>query len=314
MALFSKKPAQDLPRRRQQQQQAPRPTGEDLGQRYAFRRNRTLTGSASSQVRAGASESKADLKSPRVQAHELTRKRRHLGATLGLVVLAAVGLFGLVSQFTADAVVKVASDSSIQPDPIYHETIEKYFAKQPIERFRFLLNEDHLARFIQSAAPEAEVVTADGSAGFGKSVFRIKMRHPIAGWSIDGKQRYVDASGVAFSRNYFSAPDVQIIDKSGIQVAAGHAVASNRFLGYVGQVVGLASTQGYTVNQVIIPEMTTRQIKLHLEGVEYPVKMSVDRPAGEQVEDMARALKWMKRHDVAPEYVDVRVSGRAFYR
>jgi len=140
------------------------------------------------------------------------------------------------------------------------------------------------------------------------------MRTPIAGWSMNGKQQYVDSSGVSFGRNYYPAPSVQIVDNSGIQVAAGQAVASNSFLGFVGQIVGLAKTRGYTTTQVVIPSATTRQIELKLKDIAYPVKFSVDRPAGEQVEDMTNAIEWMKRHNLTPQYVDVRISGRAFYR
>lgn len=312
MALFSKKQS-DTPRRRQQSDVSQRATEQDLEQRYAFRRNRTITGSASSRV-VSTNEANADLKSPRVQAHELAKKRRHIGSILGVVLLCALGLFGLVSQFTADAVVKVSSDSSIQLDSVYKETIEKYFGAQPAERLRFLLNENQLSSYLQQTLPEVQDISVEGAAGFGKSEFRITMRTPIAGWSINGQQRFVDEAGVAFARNYFPSPAVQIIDKSGIQVDAGQAVASNRFLGFVGQVVGLAKAQGYIVTQVIIPEMTTRQIELRLKDVAYPVKLSVDRPAGEQVEDMVRTLQWMAARSLTPEYIDVRVSGKAYYR
>src|SRR5438105_4266288 len=80
-----------------------------------FRRNRTLTGSVSSRI-ASVGETNADMKSARVHAHELTQKRRHLGALfLGVLIIALV-LFGLISQFTAKVVVKadgvVALDES----------------------------------------------------------------------------------------------------------------------------------------------------------------------------------------------------------
>ena len=67
---------------------------------YTFRRGRTLTGSASSHVRT-AGEFQADLKSSRVQIHELRRKRRRIGSVLvGTLSIVAL-LFALLSQFTA---------------------------------------------------------------------------------------------------------------------------------------------------------------------------------------------------------------------
>lgn len=313
MAIFSNKQKDTLPRRRQQTPAQPRASEEELGQRYAFRRNRTLTGSASSNV-LSTSESNADLKSPRVQAHELARKRRHISATLGVVLLCAIGLLGLISQFTAGVVVRATPDASLQLDDTYEEAIQRYFNNRPVERLRFMVDVGQLKEYLQTAAPEIQDVTPDGSAGFGTSAFAVTVRSPIAGWSINGKQHYVDVSGTSFGRNYFAAPSVQIIDKSGVQVAAGQAVASNRFLGFVGQVVGVAKSRNYTVTQVIIPRGTTRQVELRLKGIKYPVKLSVDRSVGEQVEDMDRAVRWMASHNKSPKYVDVRVSGRAFYR
>jgi hypothetical protein len=311
MALFSKK-QNDSPRRRQTPGPGERATESELGQRYAFKRNRTLTGSASSQV-VSTGESKAQLKSPRVQAHDLTRQRRHIGGLLTLVIFGSIALYSLISQFTARVEVKT-NDSSIKLDDSYEKAIQTYLSQQPAERLRFLLNVDHLNEYLQTVTPEVKSVDSVDALGLGVSAFEVTMRSPIAGWSINGQQQYVDISGTSFSRNYYRSPPVQIIDKSGIQVAAGQAVASNSFLGFVGQVVGLAKSSGYTTTEVIIPSSTTRQIELKLKDVNYPIKFAVDRPAGEQVEDMVRGIAWMTGHQQNPAYLDVRVSGRAFYR
>lgn len=313
MALFSKKSSSDAPRRRQQQRSsAERVTEPSLEERYTFKRNRTLTGSLSSRV-ASTTESSAQLKSPRVHAHELTTKRRHIGATLLFVLVGAAMLYGLIMQFTAGVTVK-AQDLSIQLDSSYESAIQSYFASRPIERLRFLINTEHLNEYLQSKTPEVASVKVDGSAGFGRSRFIVTMREPIAGWSINGQQQYVDSSGTPFARNYFPSPQVQIVDNSGVQVQAGQAVASNRFLAFVGRAVGLSQAQGLKVTQVIIPSGTTRQVELRLDGVGYPIKFSVDRAAGEQVEDMARTIRWVSAHKLSPQYLDVRVSGKAYYR
>lgn len=312
MAIFSKKQS-NLPRRRMQAGKlAVRATESSLEERYTFRRNRTITGSAASGV-SSVTESNAQLKSPRVQAHELTQKRRHIGGILLTVLLGCVILFSLISQFTARPVVKTG-DSSVKLDESYEKIFQSYFMSRPIERLRFLTNTNQLNDFVQSKAPEVSNVQISGGAGFGESVFVLTMREPIAGWNIHGQQQYVDTTGTAFIHNYFASPSVQIVDNSGIQVQAGQAVASNRFLGFVGRAVGLAKTLGYNVQQVIIPSGTTREVELRVEGVTYPIKLSVDRPAGEQTEDMTRVIAYLKARSINPEYVDVRVAGKAFYK
>lgn len=312
MALFSKKHPDPPRRQRAAESSGERATESSLEERYAFRRNRTITGSASSQVTA-TNEGIAQLKSPRVQAHELARQRRHIGAVLLLVVAGIFVLFGLVSQFTAGVTVKTA-ELSEQLDTSYADAIQSYLSSQPLQRLRFLTNTEQLSDYLQTEVPEIASVTVDGSDGFGKTSFVLAMRKPIAGWSINGRQQYVDATGTAFERNFYEKPKVQIVDESGVQVQAGQAVASNRFLGFVGRAVGAAKKAGYTVSKVVIPRGTTRQVQLQLDGVGYPVKLSIDRGPAVQIEDMARAVRWLKAHNQKPKYLDVRVGGEAFYR
>lgn len=276
-----------------------------------FGRGRTLTGSTSL---SSVAEAAAQLKSPRTQVHELAAKRRHLGGLLLVVLLASALLYSLISQFTARVTVRATDGISLADGKLYEEAIQQYLAQHPAERLRFLLNNQALDEFVQSKTPEVAKVEQTGSAGFGASHFQLTMRKPISGWSIDGGRQFVDATGTAFEKNYFEAPRVKIVDQTGIPVETGRAIASNRFLGFVGLAVGFTETYGYKVNEVLLPRDTTHEVELRLEGVSYPIKLSVDRPAGEQVEDMARAVKWLHDQGKNPQYVDVRVSGKAFYK
>jgi len=314
VGIFSKKQSGKQPGRRTH---SPEGRGEqqslaDLEQRYNFRRNRTLTGSRSSEI-ASAGEANAQLKSPRVQAHELRKKRRRVGSLLIVVLFAAMGLCVLVYEFTAGVVVR-APGISVSLDKSYEDAVQSYLALRPVERFRFLMNTNALNEFVKQKLPEVASIRSDGNDGFGKSDFTLTMREPLAGWSIQGSQQYVDSSGTAFSHNYYPTPSVQIVDNSGVQAAGGQAIASNRFLSFVGRTVGLMKAQGYIVTQVAIPAGTTREVELHIDGLAYPVKLSIDRTVGEQVEDMVRAIRWFQQKNQSPQYIDVRVSGKAFYR
>lgn len=313
MKLFSRRQPEIPERRRSGATQARSAELTDTSSAYAFRRGRTLTGSASSEVRS-LSESQADLKSPRVQAHLLAKQRRRLSIVLILVLIAVGGLYVLTSQFTAHAVVRASPDPSLQLEPIYAETIESYLTEHPLERWRIFTNTGRLGAYLQASAPEVKSVDVEGSAGFGKSLFAVTFREPIASWNVGSRQLYVDGNGVPFSRNYFHAPSLLITDQSGITAAPGQSIASNRFMGFVGQIIGLAKQRGYKVTGITIPPGMTRQVEIRLDGVGYPIKFSSDRPAGEGVEDMVRAVQWMSSKQLTPEYVDVRVRGRAFYR
>lgn len=307
MRVFSKKQKQLPQRRRQSRNESP----SVVSAANPFRRGRTLTGSTSL---ASAAEAQAQMKSPRTQVHELAAKRRHIGVLLFIVVLVSAGLYGLIAQFTATVAVRANDGISLASSVPYEAAIQEYLAQNPAQRLRFLLDTVALNKFMQTKTPEVAEVRLNGSAGFGASAFLLSMRDPIVGWKIDGRDQFVDATGAAFEMNYFDAPGVKVVDQSGVPIEAGRAVASNRFLGFLGLTVGMAKTYGYKVQEVVLPRDTTHQIELKIDGVSYPVKLSVDRAAGGQVEDMARAVKWLHDNGKNPQYLDVRVAGKAFYR
>jgi hypothetical protein len=305
MGLFSKKQT-NVPRRERMDSDT------DRADRYAFHRNRTLTGSSSSNV-SSVTDHNAQLQSPRTQVHHLTRRRRRVGAVFLVVALICIVLGIFLLQFTASVKVR-ASDVTTQLDSRYIQDIQTYLDRQPVERLRFLMDTKQLLAYVQSVAPEVAALDIDGSAGYASTSFVVTLRQPTLGWTIRSTRQYVDATGTAFTRNYFAEPQVQVVDESGIQVSDGQTIASNRFLGFMGRVVGLAKAHGYTVTHVILPRSVTREIDLQIDGISYPVKLSVDRPAGEEIEDMDRAVRWLRAHGQNPKYLDVRVGRRAYYQ
>lgn len=279
----------------------------------SFRRNRTLTGSLSSRV-ASAGEQAADLQSSRTQAHHLARQRRKVSSIFVGVVGASAVCAGLVYEMTARPVVSPTDQSVSLQHQRYQAAIDEYLARHPVERLRFVTDKDRLQDYITRALPEVAAIEPGGFAGLGASQFTVTLRKPIASWLIGQTQYFVDASGVPFQTNYYDTPSVRIVDESGIQQAPGTAIASSRFLNFVGRAVSVAARYGMTVDQAIIPPDTTRQLQLKITGHAYPFKLSLDRPVGEQIEDMSKVVAYLDSKKLTPQYVDVRVSGKAYYK
>lgn len=306
-----KKQKNDMPRRRQLSEDQ---TAQEKRQKNTlFKRNRTLTGSLSTSV-SSANELGGDLRSPRVHAHHLTAHRRRLGTILTFVLIIVAFLTWLLYEFTASINVTPTDSSAIIQQERYQKVIDDYFSVHPIERLRFLTNHDELNAYVKRMTPEVETIRVGGSAGFATSQFDLTLRDPIASWLIGNTQYYVDSSGIAFQNNYFESPSVKIIDQSSVPQTAGAAIASSRFLSFVGRAVAAAHGLGLEIEQAILPPGTTRQIELKVAGRTYPVRLSLDRPVGEQIEDMQRAIAYMDSKKMNPKYIDVRVSGKAFYQ
>ncbi len=314
MALFSRKQSSVPDRRARRLERESIETTQP--QRSAFQRNRTLTGSLSSSVRS-TSEHTAELRSPRVHAHELRHHRRRLfGALVG--VIGVVVLLGfLVYQSIGAPSVQVVGGTVVRDTAPYAATIQRYLSSHPFERTRMTIDTVRLAMYLQeNGHPEISSVSPSVEfGGLGVAKIRLTPRKPVVSWNTGVSTLYVDSDGNAFSQNFFAAPTIEVVDETGIQTTDNQVLVSNRFLAFIGRIVGRLHDQGYTVTKIVLPVNTTRQILVSLDGVAYPVKLSVDRPAGEQAQDTARALRFLAKQGIVPkEYVDVRVSGRAYYK
>jgi hypothetical protein len=306
---FAKK--NDMPRRRTGSSQQPKNSG--ASDKSLFRRNRTLVGSLSASV-SSASEMDASLRSPRAQAHHLSAHRKRLSGILTLIVLMSAFLIWFLYEFTASVSVNSANGGLVIDGGKYEKIITSYLNAHPAERLRITLNHKQLTAYVSREAPEVSDVRANGSAGFATSRFDIGFREPLASWLIGSNQYYVDKTGVSYTVNYFEEPAVRIVDQSGVPQSSGSTVASSRFLQFIGRTVDTATSRGLTIERAVIPSGATRQVELFASGHSYPIRMSLDRSVGEQVEDIERALKYFDEKGQSPQYVDVRVSGKVFYR
>jgi len=305
MIQFSSKKKPDAPRRRQSSEYVRTPAAVDNSSQQ-FRRNQTMSG-----VRRPDGEPVSE----RARLHKLAQSRRKVGSIFVLVFITVVLLAVLMSQFTAKVMVTGSSASlnrAIEPGQ-YEKLINDYLGLHPVERLRFALDEDALSAFVSAELPEVATVELTSTNNIVEANFTLTLRKPVAGWQINSRQYYVDTNGVVFQSNYYENPGVQIIDQSGISPEQGSTVASARLLSFVGRVVSLSGQGSYDVTEAILPSGTTRQIEIRLKDVQPLVKFSIDRGAGEQVEDMIRSLNYLKSQGKGAQYIDVRVSGRAVY-
>ncbi len=303
--LFSRKKTV-LPRRRLDS------AGVDNGMSNAFVRNRTINSISGIDL----ADSDPDNRSTRSHVHHLTNHRRKVIYVQIVVLLASFIIWLLLTNFTATPVVRISAFGVSKSIDFkrYENTINEYLDINPASRLYFMMNQESLNNFVKSRLPEVSGIIPQDSSGFGKTNFSITLRTPVAGWKSDGKQYYVDSNGVSFQVNYYDSPLVQIIDNSGASVSNNNAVISNRFLSFVGRVVSAAKNNGYIVTQATLPPDTTRELDILTKDSNVVVKLSIDRSAGEQIEDMVSALSYFNARGQSPAYIDVRVSGKAFYK
>lgn len=283
-----------------------------------FRRNRTLTGSLISSV-PSPNEQSASLQSPRVQTHNLKRKRR----SIRLALLSALALIAALSWLLVQIIVvpKVQIVGTDDNNTLaqaatrdYTAAIQDYLSDNPLERLTININPRNLNRIIQSKFPEVASVSPPAKVSLWTATFAVNLRSPVVYWQSGSTKAYVDNAGIVFDRNVLGGSVIAVEDQTGISADAGNSVISSRFLQFIGKAVGYFKENNLIVTKIALPADTTRQLLISLNGVGYTIKMTVDRPAAGQVEDAIRAVSYLSGRGIAAKYIDVRVSRRAFYR
>ncbi len=303
MRLFGKKQDQST--------RQPRVSGD---QGYVFRRSRTLTGTTSNKVAASA-QPRSQLKTTRLQAHELHQLRRRIMRILGLVLLCAGILGYLVASYVGTISIVYPQRGTSPPSDTYKHSTADYFAGHPMERFGFAINRKQFTSDIKALHPELASVDIDKNWFGGDVQFVLQFRRPVLVWETAGKRFYVDKEGVAFEYDHFGGTYVSVSDQSGISPSeSGGAVASNRFINFLGKLVAHVNEGGRGIVTDIVIPAASREVDLKLQGREYSIKTHTDRDPVEQAEDVMNALRWYDDHKIKPQYIDVRVAGKAFYR
>lgn len=269
---------------------------------------------------AGTFQRYRTLISPKAAVETSSRsKKRSLVVTrrrvLGLLaVFGAAAILVLIVLFQFVGVVRIASsDPAIKVDQGYLETVNNYYRAHPLERLRFLLDEQRFKDVLISNHHEVSDYRVE-PIKIGEVKLNLTFRQPTASWNIDSQQQYVDETGVIFSRNYFDNPGVKIIDRSGLRQSSSNAVASQSFLSFTGQLVGLGQRYQLPVASVTIPKGAIRNIEVRFAKKPYVIKMNTGSEVGEQFEDAKRSIAWVDKHRSNTKTIDVRVSRRAAYQ
>lgn len=106
---------------------------------------------------------------------------------------------------------------------------------------------------------------------------------------------------------YVPQPTVDIIDESGQGI-------TNRIREYVGQLEVDLGDIGLALDKAVVPAGKNREVDIYLDGQEYYVKLNVDRGTAVSAEDTKRMITFLSERDLHPQYVDVRVKGKAFFK
>ena len=278
--------------------------GEDAPSPQSYQRNRMLN----SRQTATPAET-----SERLATHKLVDQRRRLMRHLAWVLLVGVLVFVVLWESVLSAIIATPQALKMEDSQRYATVLDSYYNDRPAERLRFLMDESTLRTYFLAHAPEVKSVRLEGNS-LAKAQLKLTFRQPIAQWASAGVTYFVDGDGVTFEKNYFSPPAVTVRDESGVATTAGQEVINRQFLSFLGQSVAAFKKDGIIVTEAILPIDTVRQVMFQLEGRAYLVKMTLDRGASAQVAQAIAAIRYLDTQAASPQYIDVRVDQRVFYK
>lgn len=292
-------------RQRSQSVRQPKTQTENL-----YRRSRTLTGSISSRV-ASAVEAASQLRSPRLEKHDLHSHRRNLVVLLVGTLMASAMLAWLIDA----TIVAIRPADSISER--YVSSIDSYYDQHLFERFTPLSDSRSLLEALQAQHPEILSVSLNGEKLYAAYSAEITLREPVAKWTIGDDTYYVDTTGIAYTIEQEDIRPIELLqirDESGLPVAS-QRVASRSMMQFIGQVVAqLNQSNVGPVREVVIPPGTLKQIDIYVADSAYKIMLHSDRSPAGQATDVVNALGYVESNGITPEYLDVRVEGKAFYR
>ena len=251
--------------------------------------------------------------SERSENQKLVIRRRKLGAFF--VVLAI--FISLISIFLFQFISKVSvvsNESKSQNLSKYEKSVEEYLNINPSERILSNLNKNALLESLQKDYPEVLSISDIKFNGLTSYKIYLDFRKPVASWLVDGKEFFVDSEGVSFNVNNFEKPSLNIIDDSGAIVSNGKNVASSSFFSFIGKLVSAANKQGLEVSKIRIPPLSLRQVEVSVEGISYFARMSTADSAEGQIINFKKAIEYFRTHKISPNYIDLRIEGKGYYK
>ena len=251
--------------------------------------------------------------SERSENQKLVIRRRKLGAFFVILAifisLISIFLFQFISKVSV-----VSNESKSQNLSKYEKSVEEYLNINPSERILSNLNKNALLESLQKDYPEVLSISDIKFNGLTSYKIYLDFRKPVASWLVDGKEFFVDSEGVSFSVNNFEKPSLNIIDDSGAIVSNGKNVASSSFFSFIGKLVSAANKQGLEVSKIRIPPLSLRQVEVSVKGVSYFARMSTADSAEGQIINFKKAIEYFITHKISPNYIDLRIEGKGYYK
>jgi hypothetical protein len=246
--------------------------------------------------------------------------RRFVGGVLNTVLIAAL-LAGLVYGVLVSPDAKVnASSESFHSTSTYQQAAQKDFQKFG-NRNKITLNEQAVAESLQKQFPEIAGVYVELPVFSETPVIHLNIAEPSFMLNDNGSIYIVDSQGLAVAQlgqsdnfNLNSSSLKVITDKSGFTAKSGQQVMSSSSVQFLNGLIAELQHAHVPIKSLTLPPQA-QELDLQSSDRPYYVKFYM---GGDVLRQTGQFLATRHQLDAtnapAPQYLDVRVPGKVFYK
>ena len=224
-----------------------------------------------------------------------------------VAILVAVG-FGVWRLFAVTAVVVKSPERAGEIQTEAQKAMASSWRLQNL----LTLDGEEFASKLQQADPILKTVTVRRK-WLHTVIISADMKQPSLGWSSGNQGYLLDRDGTAIGLLTGGSPLPVVADGSNLPVQMGAKVVPARFVSFVTALVPALSSEGIKVTALSVKETT-----LDLEASTdkgYQLLFDTSRSVGDEMADFRAVRKLLTTQKKTPaEYIDLRISGKAYYK
>lgn len=264
------------------------------------------------------SGSKQEPKSNQVRADEIQRrslksKIRHLVNYFGLLLLGIALIFCTLLKPDAKVVV---SDNSYHPSSQYESAIKKALGGLR-NHSKITLDRTGISNSLRKQFPELDAVHIGVPLVSQILTVHLDVAAPTFNFASGNNLLIVGANGVVVSQSAqlnLAAKLPTLIDQSGFEAVPGKQVLGTNSIDFINTLIAQAGRAKVEINSLTLPA-APQELDLRTAGSSYFVKFDLNGDVLTQIgQYLAAKHKFDTEGNQPQQYLDVRVTGRVYYK
>lgn len=225
-----------------------------------------------------------------------------------LVILVCGVVWGLSKAFATTEVTVLAGAES----PRVLKAVHQLVGENAWYGNLLTLDPGGLASKLQQADPILKSVNVTRKLPHTITV-TVSLKQPSLGWSTGNQAYLLDRDGTAIGPLPAGSKLAVVTDGSNLPVKAGDRVASARFVAFVGELVPALAALGLPAAHLDVAD-TTQDLSIQTSKG-YRLIFDTSRSVKDELFDLKAVLATLAIQKKTPaEYIDLRISGKAYYK